>query len=99
MGRAAICVAKFARRLEGNHQRDVLFVDVLEPEAHSEIVGCDGHGVVFLVQSRRMTRADPVPGMDQPKLAVTSTSFTLPAAAFLVVVSMAALTVRADGNG
>src|SRR5262249_37372708 len=49
---------------------EVLAVEVAHVELHAEIVGVDRH--VPLPQPRRMTMAEPVPGMAQPRLAETS---------------------------
>ena len=53
----------------------VLGIKLADIERHAEILGFDGHPSVPR-QPRRMTMAEPVPGIAQPRLAVTSTSLT-----------------------
>ena len=54
----------------------VLDLEIVDVERHAEIGGLDSHDIVPSAQSRRMTMAEPVPGMAQPRLAVTSQFFT-----------------------
>src|SRR5262249_18512757 len=53
----------------------VLAIKLADVERHAEILGFDRHRSVP-PQPRRMPIAEPVPGIAQPRLAVTSTSFT-----------------------
>src|SRR5262249_7494960 len=55
---------------------EVLNVEILKGERHAEIVGLVRHCQPPAIQPRRMTMADPVPGMAQPRLALTWQSFT-----------------------
>src|SRR5262245_53090657 len=72
--------------------RDVLAVELVEPQTHSEIVGCDGHGSIAPHDHRR-PGARIGPAEVRGHLAVLH----LPTAPFLVVVGVPAPAVRADG--
>src|SRR6185312_2364769 len=53
---------------------EVLAVELADVERHVEILGFDGHG--RSPQPRRITMAEPVPGIAQPRLALSSASLT-----------------------
>ena len=55
---------------------EVLDVEIVDLERHAEIGRADGHGAILPQAPRRMTIAEPVPGIAQPRLALTSTFFT-----------------------
>src|SRR5262249_45950481 len=54
---------------------EVFSPEVSEADRHPEVLRLDWHGSPP-VQPRRMTIAEPVPGMAQPKFALTSHPFT-----------------------
>ena len=54
---------------------EVLLVQIVDRQGHTKVIGLDGHDC-FAFQLRRMTMAEPVIGLAQPRLAVTSMSFT-----------------------
>jgi hypothetical protein len=49
---------------------EVLDVELVDRQRHAEIGGLDRHD--FLPYPRRMTMAEPVPGLAQPRLAESS---------------------------